>query len=89
MSDRIDQTAIRLAFTGLNLLEEKVKNYSGEKWQQIETRATAIACRLFYLAEYAKYRGAAGCGDHGHEKASKAADKKFKLARKMAGFSYP
>lgn len=89
MSDRTDALVVTLARTGVSLLEEKVKTYKSDKWQQIETRATALACRLFFLAAYAMHRGAAGCGDHGHEAALKAANKKFKLARKMAGFTYP
>lgn len=48
-----------------------------------------FAAILAELSEYAMYRGAAGCGDHGHEKARKKAEAQAKRVRKALGYTYP
>lgn len=57
--------------------------------QEIEVRASAHSVILAEISEYAGYRGAYGCGDHGHEKAVEAAKKKRKKVRKAIGYTYP
>ena len=89
MSKNTDDLLMKLAVTGVNHLEKECENFTSEQWQSIETRAASLACRMMYLSEYAMHRGAAGCGDSGHDAATKAANIKFKRARKLAGFTYP
>lgn len=41
---------------------------------------------LAFLAEYADWRGGAGCGDHGEVKATKKAEARLKKVRKALGY---
>lgn len=41
------------------------------------------------LSEYLEWRGAAGCGDHGHDEALAKAQKRRKKIRKALGYTYP
>lgn len=89
MSRNMDRLLMRLARCGTNQLEEEAAKLKSSHWQELEQKATALACRLFFIAEYADRRGAAGCGDHGHYEAVSKANRKYKKARKLAGFSIP
>jgi hypothetical protein len=57
--------------------------------QDLERELSALACTAGRCAKYLMLRGAAGCGDHGHEAAAKAAEKISKPLRKALGYSYP
>jgi hypothetical protein len=57
--------------------------------QEVASLATSVAILCAQADEYANFRGVAGCGDHGHDKAIKEANKKAKKIRKAIGFSYP
>lgn len=90
MSRNMDRLLMRLAASGTNKLEDEVGNLSADQWFEIDNRATELACRLFFVAKYAQYRGGTRCtGDHGHETAVKKANAHYKKARKLAGFAYP
>lgn len=41
------------------------------------------------LVEYLERRGAAGCGDSGHDEAMKQSTKRLKKVRNALGYTYP
>jgi len=57
--------------------------------QGLSDYACTLALMSAELSEYLGYRGGFGCGDHGHEAALKAFEKKRKRIRKALGYSYP
>lgn len=86
----ITETTTRLAGCSFTDWEKLVPALpEGVTIQDIDTNATAQAVQFATLAAYAAYRGGAGCGDHGHEAAMKAAHKAEKRIRKALGYSYP
>lgn len=89
--DKITKKALRAiavpAFDWDRWFRRNCRN--GNEVQAIQDRLLSIAQWSAHLAEYLSYRGAAGCGDHGHEPAKKAADKKLRRVRKALGYSYP
>ena len=76
----------------------KLSIHDADKWvskltdndkQELERTACSVAVNLAVWSEYLSFRGAAGCGDHGHAAAIKAADKMQKRARKVLGYAFP
>lgn len=57
--------------------------------QRLAREADALAQDAAWLSAYLDQRGAAGCGDNGHEEAVKYADKRKKQIRKVLGYTYP
>lgn len=56
---------------------------------EAESWLTAVAARAAHASRYLMHRGAAGCGDSGHDEALKDADRGNKAMRKVLGYSYP
>jgi len=57
--------------------------------QALERTMFHAAVNFAVWSEYMSYRGAAGCGDCGHDSAIKAAEKMRKRVRKVFGHAYP
>lgn len=57
--------------------------------QDLGREASGLAQHAAWLSEYLEFRGAAGCGDHGHDEAAVKADAKLKTVRKAMGYTYP
>lgn len=62
---------------------------TGLSVQDIERQAAALAQGAAMLSAYADARGAAGCGDSGHEAAIKHAQKRLKAVRRAMGYTAP
>lgn len=79
------------------MIDETPRNEWGKWFENINSGdASSIddyACSLSVIAAeisaYACMRGGNGCGDHGHDAAMKAVEKKRKRVRKALGYSYP
>lgn len=89
MTSEMDRLLMKAAYTSNDELEKIVNGLSSEQKQTLEDKATYLACRLFFLSGYLLRRGAAGCGDSGHEDSMKVGQKKLKKARKVAGYLRP
>ena len=74
---------------GFNHWDEAFKKIHPSKIQDLERTADGLCQQYALLSGYLSLRGAAGCGDHGHEDAMKEANKKLKKVRKALGFTYP
>lgn len=68
---------------------EMLKGIGDRDYQHAESALSALSVRAGELAYYLGYRGAFGTGDHGHEGAFRAAEKRRKALRKANGYSYP
>lgn len=64
-------------FLALPLEEMANLSLSDEEWRRLGGVALQMARHLAAVASYADWRGGAGCGDHGHDKAAKAALKTY------------
>lgn len=60
---------------------------SPSSWQEIESIADGLATLAFEVSIYASWRGAAGAGDHGHEKALAEVRKAHAKIRKLLGYN--
>ena len=57
--------------------------------QSLSDHASNLSVIAAELSEYFDYRGAAGCGDHGHDAALAKAQKRRKKVRKALGYTCP
>ena len=57
--------------------------------QELERNADHLAQKLVMISEYLAVRGAAGCGDGGHENALAASGKRVVKVRKVLGYTQP
>ena len=57
--------------------------------QGLASHASQLSALAGELSEYLEYRGAAGCGDHGHDEALAKAQKRRKKVRRALGYTYP
>ena len=64
-------------------------NLNSRDIQELASEASSLCAITGELSEYFEWRGAAGCGDHGHDDALKKAQKRRKKVRKALGYSYP
>lgn len=82
-----------IAETGINDWDKavhKLKGMSGEApMQTYRNRANRLAEGLLLFSSYLNFRGATGCGDHGHEAALEGAQKALKKIRRAMGYTYP
>ena len=68
----------------------KIKTRYGEgALCELEEALTSTALEAGKIAQYLMYRGAAGCGDHGHHEAFEQACTRATRLRKALGYSYP
>ena len=74
---------------GSRTLEQLAEGLTPAELQEAETVAAYMAVGAAKASAYLLMRGAAGCGDHGHDDANKKAKKAEKKARQLIGFSYP
>jgi hypothetical protein len=81
--------ALRLLKLPVAQLEGAFARLPVSEIQEIEGEAGQLAQAAAFLGEYAGYRGAYGCGDHGHADAVHQASKKVKRVRKALGYTYP
>jgi len=64
-------------------------NYAISELSELESELDSLTQNACMAAEYIGHRGTYGCGDSGHDKAFKAAEKKLKKVRKAIGYTYP
>ncbi len=87
-SDERQRRALELLNTGgWGGLENE--DISPSEANELSDYLTSLSVTAGMLAQYLGYRGGFGCGDHGHDKAMKAAHKREKALRKANGYSYP
>lgn len=68
---------------------QRVDDMNPHEIQELEDAASSLAQIAAELGFYLMMRGAAGAGDHGHDKAFEYARKRLKAVRKALGYSYP
>lgn len=56
---------------------------------ELEEKVSRVMQDLAWAQGYLMSRGAAGCGDSGHDEATKVAEKCLKKVRKAMGFTMP
>jgi hypothetical protein len=61
----------------------------GEVVRELEDKVSRTMQDLAWAQGYLMARGAAGCGDSGHDEAVKDAEKRLKQVRKAMGFTMP
>jgi hypothetical protein len=57
--------------------------------QETESELSALIQRATLLETYISHRYNTGCGDQGHDKSAKIANKTLTKVRKALGFAYP
>ena len=57
--------------------------------QQIESELSGCVQCAALLQSYLSYRYNTGCGDHGHDRSARHANKELVKIRRAMGFSYP
>ncbi len=57
--------------------------------QAVESELSAIIQRATLLEAYISHRYNTGCGDQGHDKSAKVANRTVVRVRKALGFTYP
>jgi hypothetical protein len=80
---------IQLPMNEWDKVVEMLKEIGDKDCQNGESSFSFLSVSAGQLAVYLGYRGAFGCGDHGHEAALRASEKSRKKLRKANGFSYP
>jgi len=70
-------------------IERICDGIAGRDAQEIGRTADWMAQRAAFLSAYADARGASGCGDSGHDRAIRTAQKQLKAIRKTLGYTYP
>jgi hypothetical protein len=68
---------------------EKIREAGDGSYQHSSDMLASMSVTAGQLSVYLGHRGAFGCGDHGHETALRASEKRCKALRKANGYSYP
>lgn len=72
-----------------DVLDSSIASLDAHQIQCLAREADAVAQRTAWISKYLDYRGAAGCGDSGHDEAVEQANAHLKTVRKAMGYSYP
>ena len=72
-----------------NEWEERASKLNDMEKQDVEHDLSALIQRATLLESYVSHRWNTGCGDQGHNKAAKKANKTLTAVRRALGYSYP
>ena len=68
---------------------DNLAQLSADQLRALQDQADHLAIQCGMVSRYLEYRGAAGCGDHGHDAALAQAMRARKKIRRALGYAMP